>query len=263
MSGKLYIIDVIYTGFTSSTPPLCLVRESPHDVKLDGLAPSGSLWVCPDGKDGRLYGKISPNSEGQRGRKTPQRACSSHSEDRNHPPGTWVLSVSAAPLPSGGTPVLVLVLSRFASGVLEPVCPGAASSTPVLPRAHPWQCGSPRFIVAMGRVAGEAQRHAGVWRRRGGSQSTSCFQNLCWKSFLYHRWRYRWAGSPVHRPGSVYAFWASCVLLQDSCCCPWTWGCSVSVPSGLKSSCKFNTEGLVVLSSSDLCPKICLNIMIA
>lgn len=55
---------MIYTGFTSSTPPLCLVRESPHDVKLDGLAPSGSLWVCPDGKDGRLYGKISPNSEG-------------------------------------------------------------------------------------------------------------------------------------------------------------------------------------------------------
>lgn len=66
------------SGFTSSAPALCLVLDSPHDVKMDGLAPSGSLGVCPGGKDGRLYGKISPNSEGQTGRRTLQQAFSSH-----------------------------------------------------------------------------------------------------------------------------------------------------------------------------------------
>lgn len=95
---------------------------------------------------------------------------------QKHPSGTWVLSVSAAPLPSGGTPVLVLVLSLFAGGILDPVCPGAAPSTPVLPWAHPWQRGPPRFIVTMGRVAGEAQRHAGIWRQGGHIQWTDSFQ---------------------------------------------------------------------------------------
>lgn len=71
----------ICPGFTSSTPPLCLVLDSPHDVKLDGLAPSGSLWVCPDGKDGRLYRKISPNSEGQTDRQEGKRFSS-----RTRPP---------------------------------------------------------------------------------------------------------------------------------------------------------------------------------
>lgn len=93
-----------------------------------------------------------------------------------------MLSVSAAPLPPGGAPLPVLALSLFASGILDPVRPGASSSTPVLPGAHPWQCGPPRFIVAVGRGAGETQRHAGVWGRAedifSGCLLTSV-HNLC------------------------------------------------------------------------------------
>lgn len=117
-------------GFTSSIPPLCLVLESPHDVKLEGLAPSDSRWVCPDGKDGRLYGKISPNSEGQTGRKTLQQACSSHVKS------VKIESIHLVPeccrflllpFPLGG----LLCLSWFS------LCSKAASLTrcvPVLPR---------------------------------------------------------------------------------------------------------------------------------
>lgn len=143
-------------------------------------------------------------------------------------------------------------------------CPGSLS----VRKQHPWPGVSRCCLVDLGSPPSPSvamwppslYSHNGTcgWRNSKACRSLEAqrtysvhqlFSNLCSKSFLYHRWRYRWAGSPVHHIGSVYAFWASCVLLQDSCCCLWTWGCSVSVPTGLKSSCKINTEALVVLSS--------------
>lgn len=59
-------------SFTSSTfpedatcPP-CLVLESPDEANLDELESFGTIWACPDGKEGRLYRRMSPNSEEER-----------------------------------------------------------------------------------------------------------------------------------------------------------------------------------------------------
>ena len=89
------------------------------------------------------------------------------------PCGTWVLLASAASFPSVWSLVLVLALSLLTCSLLDPVSPSAASSTPGLPRAHPGQRGPPHFVVAVGHLAGETQRHARVWGTHSGAQRST------------------------------------------------------------------------------------------
>lgn len=80
-----------------------------------------------------------------------------------NPSGTWMLSAFAASSSSYLLLVPVLAHPLLTCSLLDPVCPGAASPTPGLPGAHPWQRGPPHFIVTMCCLVGETQRHARVW----------------------------------------------------------------------------------------------------
>lgn len=70
--------------------------------------------------------------------------------------------MSAVSFSSKWSLVFVLALSLLKCTLPDLVSPSAASSTSGLPRAHPGQRGPPHFIVTMGHMAGEIQRHAGI-----------------------------------------------------------------------------------------------------
>lgn len=141
-------------------------------------------------------------------------------------------------------------------------CPGSLS----VRKRHPWPGVSRCYLVDPGSPLSPSvavwppslYSHSGPWGWRNSKACRSLegqrtysvdrlFPNLRSQSFPYRRWSCRWAGSPVHQAGSVYASWVFCALLQGSCCCLWTWGCSVSVSTVLISR-EMNTDITVVLN---------------
>lgn len=230
---------------TSSARHFCLVLESPHGIRPDEPAPSASLWGWPDGKDGRLYRKTSPNS----GRKTGK---SLHSSSRSRQIN-WDETPSAGYLSAVGfcCSLSLLVDSCACPGSpsahSRPLWPSASPCCPVDP-APPQSPSAAAWLPSLcsRRAAAPGQRNSGACRslRRQRMTGHQCKRegkrervHTCHsRGGLYRHWTHLWVGSPVRRTGSVCASWAVCASVRDSCCCPWTSGCWAAAAFALEPS---------------------------